>query len=468
MNTTPCTKLHLFIDGELPEGEAEAFRQHLTRCAECEVGLRDLLQLELLAARALGTVEAEAPAKVVPLRPWQHRTVRAAVPLALAAGLATVGVFQLQAEPGMPPEVYLADASARMMAARLSHPEADRWKEFGPMRGPAQAPEPLPLRPLAKLEERKDYRGIAAAYALRGDWQQAEAFLARAPESADTLNDRAAVALSKQNWEEALGYLSGALRKEPRHPQALWNRGLALREAQLLHRAEESFRQVAAMPEQEQGWRTEALARAEELRVKVREEEARWSQQVRDTRLKLVAGVDADAVRQLVQPSQRAVTRAALYEAVRTAPTAGAVSALLPLAQELDRDGGGTVLQDYVKSVAARDFGKRAPLALEYAKLLDNPASPGVLDMLRHSDEQDLYVGALLLTGAAVKDPEALNALQRFSHASRDPWLHLLMERERARVLDAAGNRESAEQKLLTALHTCKAYEGRFRCAELH
>ncbi|HZI13036.1 MAG TPA: tetratricopeptide repeat protein [Myxococcus sp.] len=464
MNTMPCTKLHLFVDGELPEGDAEAYRQHLTRCAECEVGLRDLLQLEMLAARALQPAGGEAPGKVTPLRPWMQQAWRAAVPVALAAGLAAVGVLRYQAEPQVPPEVWLESASGRTMEARLSHAQADRFKPFSPMRGSALAPEPVSLRPLAQMEERNDYRGIAAAYALRGDWQQAEAFLAKAPDSVATSNDRAALALSKRQWEEALELLTGALRKEPRHPQALWNRGLALRELGLSQRAEEAFRQVAALPGQEAGWVGEALMKADELREDVRKEQERWSGQVREARKLLADGADAAEVQQLSQ--QKAVARAALYETVRTATDAAVVRSLMPLARELD-GGGEPVLQDYVKATAARDFTVRAPLAREYQKLLDGQASPGVLDMLRHADAQDLYFGAVLLTGAAVKDEEAFKALQRFAHVARDPWLHLLVEREQARRQDADGKADSAEQRLLTARRTCGAYTAQFRCAEL-
>jgi tetratricopeptide (TPR) repeat protein len=465
MNTMPCTRLHLFVDGELPEGEAEAYRQHLTRCAECEVGLRDLLQLEMLAARALQPAEGEAPAKVTPLRPWMRQAWRAAVPVALAAGMAAVGVFRYQAEPQMPPEVWLESATGRTMEARLSHARADRFKPFSPMRGSALTPEPVSLRPLAQLEERNDYRGIAAAYALRGDWQQAEAFLAKAPDSVDTSNDRAALALSKQQWEEALGLLTGALRQEPHHPQALWNRGLALRGLGLWQRAEETFRQVATLPGQEEGWQLEARMKADELSKEVREDEARWSQQVREARARLADGADAAEVQQLSQ--QKAVARAALYETVRTATDAAVVRSLMPLARELD-GGGEPVLQNYVKATAERDFAVRAPLAREYQKLLDGQASPGALDMLRHADAQDLYFGAVLLTGAAVKDEAAFKALQRFAHVARDPWLHLLVEREWARMQDAAGKADTAEQLLLAARRTCGAYNTQFRCAELH
>ena len=464
---TPCTKLHLFVDGELSAAEADAFRQHLTRCEDCEVGLRDLLQLELLASRALagtGGEQAES-GKVTPLRPWLHRAYRAAVPVALAAGLAAVAVYRLQAEPRMPSEVWLASADSRMLAARLSHPEADRFRPFVPMRGTAASSEVLPLRPLAALEERQDFSGIAAAYALRGDWQQAEAFLARAPESADKENDRAVVAMSRQRWEEALELLGGALRQEPKHPQALWNRGLALRERGLLQQAEASFREVAALPAQDAGWKEEAESRANELRDLREAEGARWRKQVKDAWEQLAAGT-AD-VKQLAQ--QPAVARAALYESVRTALTPGAVAALLPLAAELDRVGGGAVLQDYVREMAKRDFGVRASLAREYKKLVaEGQLSPGLLDTLRRSKEWDLYFGALVYTGEAQKDAEALKALKRFAHDSRDPWLNLVAERERARGEGLAGRTGTAEQLLLATLRTCEAYDKLFHCAEIN
>ena len=463
---TPCTKLHLFVDGELSATEAEAFRLHLTRCAECEVGLRDLLQLELLASRALagtGDEAAEHASKVTPLRPWLHRA-RTAMPVALAAGLAAVGVFHFQAEPRMPDEVFLASASDRLLDARLSHPKADRFRPFVPMRGTTLSTEVLPLRPLAELEERKDFRGIAAAYALRGDWQQAEAFLARAPESADKNNDLAVVAMSRQRWEEALGLLGGALRQEPKHAQAMWNRGLALDRRGLLGLAEASFLEVAALPGQEEGWKKEALVRAGELREKRAAEGARWRKDVQDARVKLAAGT-ADVKALMQNP---AVAREALYEAVRTATTPGAVTALMPLAKELDRAATGTVLQDYVKEMAARDFAVRAPLARDYAKLLEGQvAPPGLLETLRRSQEWDVYLGALVHTGEAKKDAEALKAFTRFAHTSRDPWLRLLSERERAWSEELAGH-ASAEQLLLSTLRTCETYGKLLNCAQIN
>ena len=42
---TPCTDLSPFIDGELTDERAEAFRVHLASCAACDQGLLDGMQL---------------------------------------------------------------------------------------------------------------------------------------------------------------------------------------------------------------------------------------------------------------------------------------------------------------------------------------------------------------------------------------------------------------------------------------
>ncbi|WP_141327580.1 zf-HC2 domain-containing protein [Myxococcus sp. AB025B] len=477
--TTPCTnnRLHLFVDGELSATEADAFRQHLTRCAECESGLRDLLQLELLAARALG---GSAPAtqgadgaepvvggNVVSLKARLQKGLRLAMPLALAAGLAAVVVVRGQAEPEIPGEVWLSGADTRTFEARLSHPKADRFLPYSPMRGTSHSAQMLPLRPLAELAERHDYRGIAAAYALRGDWQQAEAFLGQEPESADKANDLAVVALSRQRYEEALGLLTSALKLNPNHAQALWNRALVLRERDLLDRAAASFDTVASLSEA--GWSGEARRMAAELRTQLAEERVRSRRQVMDVWTTLTGEAPWDA-KQLAQ--RPAVARAALYDAVRTVTSKERVEALLPLARELDALGGGSVLQDYVRQVAARDFTARAPLAQGYAGLLRDSDTKKdatvLLDSLRRSGERDIYFGALMHTGTAVSDATAMSALRGFAEGTPDPWLHLLAEREGIRRELAAGRTAQAEKQLMDAMLTCNGMGNIVPCMELN
>ncbi len=65
------------------------------------------------------------------------------------------------------------------------------------------------------------------------------------------------------------------------------------------------------------------------------------------------------------------------------------------------------------------------------------------------------------------EDAEALKALARFAHASRDPWLTLLADRERAWSDDMRG-RASAEQLLLNTLRTCEAYTRLFNCTQIN
>ncbi|RKH72997.1 zf-HC2 domain-containing protein [Corallococcus aberystwythensis] len=272
-----CTRLHLFMDGELSESDAEGFRNHLPRCAACEGGLRDLLQLELLAARALGTGVVEAPAakpegNVVALGAWVRRNARVVAPLAMAASLCAIFVPRMMTDTEVPAVVFLENQTTRELEARLSDPRADQWRRYSPMRGGADGAEAgkgtLPLRPLAEMEERKDFRGIVAAYVLHGQWQQAQAVLAREPASLARDSDLAVVALQDGRYQDALALLDPVVRADPRNPQALWNRGLALRALHQEERAARDFDQVAALGEK--GWSDEARKLAEELRAAAR------------------------------------------------------------------------------------------------------------------------------------------------------------------------------------------------------
>ncbi|RYZ41795.1 MAG: hypothetical protein EOO71_10445 [Myxococcaceae bacterium] len=275
-----CTKLHLFMDGELSEADAEGFRHHLPRCPGCEGGLRDLLQLELLAARALGTGAVEQPVEqprgnVVALGAWVRRNARVVAPLAMAASLCAVMVPRMMPAPEIPAVVFLENQSTRALEGRVSHARADQWRRYMPMRGngnaapgaeSAEAQAPLPLRPLAEMEERKEFRGIVAAYVLHGQWQQAQAVLSREPESHARDNDKAVVALHESRFQDALLLLDPVVKAEPKHAQALWNRGLALYGLNQFERAASDFKRVAELDEA--GWSKEARDRMEEALAK--------------------------------------------------------------------------------------------------------------------------------------------------------------------------------------------------------
>ncbi|HZI10249.1 MAG TPA: zf-HC2 domain-containing protein [Myxococcus sp.] len=262
-----CQKLYLFLDGELPPADEENFRRHLARCEACATGLHEAMQLELLCHQALGVDRIpEPPARArSPRRQDSRGRWGAGAGLALAAGLAAVFVLSRpwREDSG---ELWLARAPMRVLEARVAYAHADGHRPYVPMRGGSGAPAvpPPQLRDLADLEDAEDLHGIAAAYLVRKDLTQAQAFLLRAPPSVARDCDLAVIHLEKGQHAEALALLDGVLKQSPDHVQALWNRALVLREMGLTLKAAEAFDAVAKQGEP--GWSEEAQVRARALR----------------------------------------------------------------------------------------------------------------------------------------------------------------------------------------------------------
>lgn len=356
--------------------------------------------------------------------------------------------------------IWLTASPTRPIEPRLSVSQADGYRPYVPARTPEATP--VPLRELARLEALGDRDGIAASYLVHGDPQQALAHLHHAPESPGRECDCAAAAFLLQRYDEALSLLDGALDASPRHPQALWNRALVLRELGLTMLAAATFEEVAALGEP--GWSTEALEQARTLRAREKERAAQW----RSTRTAVdalatdaAAPIPLDAARRLP-----GTARAHYYDAVRAAPTAARVRALLPLAEVLDRAFGGTALTDYTRRVAARDFTRRAPLATEYARLLrrHHPDPAAFIQRLRASSEEDLLLGALLLSPSV---PRAAAEIEELARQWDDPWVGVLVQEELARLEDISGQSWQARQRLRDALRMCRERELGLRCMDL-
>jgi tetratricopeptide (TPR) repeat protein len=251
--SSPCDGLFAFVDGELEGGEAAAFQAHLARCRDCSRGLQETLILDDLVARS-----AASPARRS--QRWPLR-LAAGGAMALAAGL----LLLLIVGGGAKPEALvteLAAASARTTETRLSYAPADGYRRYAPMRGEGGAVK-APIHLLGRIEASGDRRATAAAYFLLGMQSQAGVQLADLGDSAGVLNDRAATLLELGRSDEALPLLERALRLQPDHRQALWNRGLALRR---LGRPAEASRDFAAVARLEQGpWADEARRRSEAL-----------------------------------------------------------------------------------------------------------------------------------------------------------------------------------------------------------
>lgn len=481
---TLCNRLSLFLDGELPPVDEENFRHHLARCNPCASGLHEAMQLELLGFHLMGDPQAleqeqeDAPetwmasknAKTrdtaeVPGRPhWRWAPLAVG---AVAAAIALVLVAKSTEGRGAQQEVWLAQASSRLVEARVAYARADGHRPYVPLRAGVSGPPngagaAVPLRALADLEDQGDLHGIAAAYLVRKDLRQAADFLHRMAPSPDRDSDLAIVALEQGRPEEALALLDGVLRQAPEHAQAQWNRALVLREMGLTLLAAEAF--DAVVKRGEPGWSEEARIRARALRQQTQARGRAWKgarAAVRDLM------VDAQARLPLEEAARfPGIVRLAFYDAVRAAPSREWVLRLLPLADVLDGVQGGEVLRGYVQRVAERDFSRRAPLAADYAKLMRGELSSPerFLETLRRSGEDDLYLGGLINRTAGARHLEDFTRLAR---EANDPWLSLLAERELAGAEERAGEWWKAEARLRAAVGACQGKGLSYRCATL-
>ncbi len=460
---SPCDNAAQFVDGELPPESAEAFRQHLPDCARCQREIHELLQYDLLGHEQFQLDAAQAPvarplATVIPL--WRRPAFMAVA--TLAAVLLVAVAVRMLSPAGPRQDVWLAERPQRLLEARLSHRGADRHRPpAARMMGGDTALPKLSLEDLALLEK-KDPQGLVAAYLVRGDPSLADQALQRLEglnRSPDLENDRAVALLLKGEPTEALRLVEGVLAQLPRHPQALWNRGLALRELGLPLLAARTFTEVASL--KEPGWSEEAARKAESFQSEANARRERW--QIIDRAGKDLINAVPDTLPEGF--TQAPIARLYFYDAVRAAPSRERVLALLPLARELDALAGGRVLEDYVRRVAEADFSKRAPLARDYAALtqqrLSRDEQERLATALRGAGQDDLLVGTLVRLGTISRDLEVLEA---HAAVTADPWFQLMAAQERAVADKAAGRFVRATQTLLDARRLCSQRGLEYRC----
>jgi len=501
----PRDQLSRYVDGELDDAEAEAVAAHVADCAACGEALQDMLQLVALEAAvrcadAAATDASDAPSPsakrgaghdvaataprlapkleaVAPLaRPgrsrsdWRRRSTWAVT----AAAAAIFGIWLLRRVtpdgPDAQPVVLIA-AQVRTIEGRISYAAADQHRPYAVLRAPGAAgsSDALSLETLAKLERRNDLHGIAAAFVIAGDPARAASYLDRATVDADVSADRGLLQVLAGHPAEALIILDEVLAARPRHPQALWNRALALRDLGLPAAAAEAFEAVAAL--NEPGWAAEAQVRARELSEPLRERRAAFK------RLILTDGPHLATAPSVITPEVArrfpGMARLLFYDGVRGAASAETVRALAPLAHTLDEAYGGTTLSAYVARIAGADFTARAPLARRYSAIvagdkLDPAATRAFLAALRAAHADDILLGAIVRTAPRGEAPaELLSELRRLCEATGDPWFPLLaVEREVSARL-ARNDRAAAEALALPALATCETSRLDYRCAAL-
>ncbi len=459
---SPCDKIEVFVDGELPPDEAEAFRHHLVDCARCQRELASLMQLRLLGQRYADKAATQpwAPEpssrRFLPTR-WRYPLLGAVAALAVALAVLVVrssSTPSLQHDTlSLQHDVWLAESTGRLLEARVSYPGADIHRPMAAkMMGGAGASAELPLEDLAVLEK-QDPHGLVAAYLVHNNPALADQALLKLKglgSSPDLDSDRAVAMLLKGQPEEALRLLDAALAKNPNHPQALWNQGLILSKLGLPLLAAKSFSRVADL--HEPGWAKEAEEKAKALQGPEDERHQRYM----ESSLMIKKFISGEQTALPEGFSQLPSARRLFYEAVRTAPDRNRVMALLSTAQELDAQAGGKVLEDYVRRVAKADFQRRAPLAASYAALLKEPLSNEARDHfieeLSKSHEDDILLGALFATRQIAQH---LKLYEAKAAASGDPWFQLLAAEERAMADAADGNWKHAIQVLNEVEHLC-------------
>ncbi|PTL78365.1 CHAT domain-containing protein [Vitiosangium sp. GDMCC 1.1324] len=457
---SPCDKIELFMDGELSSEEAEAFRQHFPDCAKCQHQFSNLLQFKFLGKRHLERSKAHAPTNPAHSA-FSMNWMR---PAFLGAGLFAVTLLAVLAvrgfsHPVQRHDVFLAELPERPMEARFAVPGADRHRRPAakPM-GQGGVSEELPLEELARLQAEHDFKGLAVAYLVHGIPKQAEKYLEKLDDSPDAESLRAAMLLPDRP-EEALRHTARALEKNPSHPQALWNRGLALEKMDLPLMAARTFTEVASL--KEPGWADEATQRAMSLQREASEHRARWEHVFQAGRTLVEFGpaqLPGDF-------TQAPVARIFFYDAVRSASSREQVLALLSLANELDKRAGGRVLQDYVRQVAAADFKRRGPLSRDYAALalgrLSAEQKEHVLAELITSKEDDLILGAIVQTRTTARYRKLFEDKAR---TRGDPWFELLAAEKSADLDRVDGRFGLATQTLLDALRRCPSRGLEYRC----
>jgi tetratricopeptide (TPR) repeat protein len=463
--SSPCENLQAFVDGELGPEEEARFRDHLLSCEGCQVRLSNAVQLELRTERLLGSQGAdvvELP-RARAVSGWRRaRPVVFGAGMALAAGVALM-VYVSQPRT-VPPEVWLAAAPTRGLEARVSDARADRYRPYDVPRSGGGGVASPPLEGLATLERQQDFQGIAAAWLVRGEGKRAAEFLARMQLGPDVHSDLAAVALGEGRPEEALALADRALQARADHSQALWNRGLALRELGLELKAAEAFEQVAA--KKEPGWSEESSRIASTLREESKRRKESWEGMVKAGRLMVAEGTPLSPRQISDYPG---LARLYLYDAIRAAPIPERILGLLPVAEQLDGIDSGTHLVTYARRVAGRDFTRRKPLAETYSRLalgsLPPAELPGFLDLLRRSEEKDILLGTLIFSPTLLASIDEYRAL---ALGTGDPWFELLTEEKHAAADMARGEYARAEARLLEALKRCQGTSRLdFRCGQL-
>jgi tetratricopeptide (TPR) repeat protein len=413
-----------------------------------------LLQLQFLDQR-----HAEQPRKLTP-KPLATVIRLQRRPLLLAAacfvtlmlGLGALRLFPSTGQGSPVNETPYRELEARVGGGIGEYKPLKPAMAGAPEHGQETAQSSDGTDSIVTLLEQRDGSGAKRALSL----------LQQAPRTPVVVNQQAVALLQLGRPEEALQQVDAALTAAPQHAEALWNRGLVLRELRLPLTAAKSFGQVAVL--KEAGWSEEASQKAESLRRDVLTHRDRW-----EAVFKAGSALIENPSTPLPDDFRDTpIARLFFYDAVRAAPTPEAVLSLLSLARSLDEPTKAQVLEAYVKRVARADFTQRGPLARGYAALVANRLSATeqerLMAQILSSHEDDLIIGALLRTSTAA---DHLELFMEKTLAMNDPWFQLLAAQERAAVHKKAGRLEQAVETLREVLPLCEGHGLEYRCLSI-
>jgi hypothetical protein len=364
----------------------------------------------------------------------------------------------------------LTTAPKRALAARLSYAGLDRWRPFAESPGdPKNAREVVSLETLARLSAAGDLHGVGDLSLLSGDRGRAAQALARAPHDANVDADRAVVTLERGDVGAALEQLDAVLKAQPRHPQALWNRALALVALELPLAAAQAFDGVAALDEP--GWSQEARQRSAALTAGWKDRVTRTTADIAAAKAMITGGPlpGDDVVRRA--PS---MVRHYFYHAARSAPSPARLRELRPLAHELDGIFGEPMLAPFIDRIATEAPQARAELGPRYARYMMMPMSPPAVPpaeqaqffaAIAKAHADDLMLGSLVLFNRT--SPAELAQLAQLVARNGDPWWRARLAQTEASLAGARGDLDGAAQQLGDAIAACNQHHLDFRCVDL-
>jgi cellulose synthase operon protein C len=440
----PHQALGRFFDGELPDSEVDGFRQHLATCKECQAELDELMQLDALGLRHLQLMKVPRVVQLKPVRrspPWWTW---------MAAGVALAAAVVLVVNrPGnqVPDSLWAPREGGRLADARSSYQRASQHRPLERTLGDEHKLPPLPMQQLAKLEG--DHLAVASALLARAEISKVDDALRELEslDSADADSERAMAYLIREDavrldHESALRWAERALQKKPDHAAALWNKALALEKLGLTMSAAKVFDQVIRLGEP--GWSAEAKQRADALKDTADKAHARW-RQAEEASKALVKGAVSVPPDSLQVP----VVRPRFYDAVLSRRSKDEVLALLPLADQLDRQSGGTHLHEWVQRVSER------PLAADQFRRLAVDKDESVIPELWKSREDDVAVSAMLHATKAFT-AEELAGLEQRAGRLEDPWFRVAVLQKRAAHLESK-DLQAARKELERAIELAEA-----------